>query len=611
MGKGKTINRMCCIALAAMLLLTAIIWTGKAASGRQASLQIGYEALFDQSTVHTINIEMADWEQFLSSAAQEEYAPCAVTIDGERLTNVGIRAKGNTSLSSVTQMGSLKYSFKMEFDHYEKGHLYHGLDKLSLNNLIYDATMMKDNLAYTLMSKMGVPSPLCSYVQLTVNGEPWGLYLAVEGVEDSFLARNNMVSGKLYKPDSMNFGGGRGNGGAFDMAQFRENETTEEPADFSLPAEDSGPSFGGSSGQSAAEFPPSSGQSAGGGNPPEPPAMPSGNFNPPELPEEAGGSFRFGMDHTDVKLQYTDDDPDSYANIFDSAKTTISQQDKTRLIAALKTLSSDDAQEAVFADEVIRYLAVHDFLQNDDSYTGIMVHNYYLYEQDGRLAILPWDYNLAFGGMSASNGTFVINSPIDSPVSSGSTDDRPLISWIFEDEDALAQYHAVYDQLITDWMESGWLEAEISRVAELIRPYVASDPNAFYTLQEFDTAIETLQSFCALRGESIRGQLNGTIPSTTDGQRQNNRLLVESSFLQTSDMGSMNTAGGRTGSFPTDFPTVQPAADSFAHGGISPSSPPQPDALPPSESHWPAFAACVTLLLLALCLVSRVRGHNA
>ena len=68
----------------------------------------------------------------------------------------------------------------------------------------------------------------------------------------------------------------------------------------------------------------------------------------------------------------------------------------------------------------IAYLAVHSFLCNDDSYTGMMVHNYYLYEEKGKLSILPWDYNLAFGGFSSSqNATSTVNSPIDSPVTSG------------------------------------------------------------------------------------------------------------------------------------------------------------------------------------------------
>ena len=35
-------------------------------------------------------------------------------------------------------MNSERYSFKVEFDHYNSSLTYHGLDKLSLNNLIQD-----------------------------------------------------------------------------------------------------------------------------------------------------------------------------------------------------------------------------------------------------------------------------------------------------------------------------------------------------------------------------------------------------------------------------------------------------------------------------------------
>ncbi len=92
-------------------------------------------------------------------------------------------------------------------------------------------------------------------------------------------------------------------------------------------------------------------------------------------------------------------------------------------------------------------------------------------------------------------------------------------------------------------IESGWLAEEISRVAALIRPYVEDDANRFYSAEEFDTAVEALQSYCALRSESIRGQLDGTIPSTTEGQRADSSALVDTGALNISDMGVMNTGG--------------------------------------------------------------------
>ena len=80
----------------------------------------------------------------------------------------------------------------------------------------------------------------------------------------------------------------------------------------------------------------------------------------------------------DVKLQYIDDDPDSYANIFDNAKTDISEADEQRLIAPLKKLSAyEDLEDVLDTDKVLRYFVVHNFVVNGDSYTGSMIHNYY------------------------------------------------------------------------------------------------------------------------------------------------------------------------------------------------------------------------------------------
>ena len=210
MSTHKHIDKVCLAAALLAVILCAVFVNGEALGMEIASHAAGYETrLFDTARVHTIDIVMDDWDSFIETCENEEYAACSVVVDGEALGNVGIRAKGNTSLSNVSSMDSDRYSFKIEFDQYESGKSYYGLDKLSLNNLIQDATMMKDYLVYQLMGEFGVDAPLCSYVYITVNGEDWGLYLAVEGVEDAFLQRNyGNDYGELYKPDSMSFGGG-------------------------------------------------------------------------------------------------------------------------------------------------------------------------------------------------------------------------------------------------------------------------------------------------------------------------------------------------------------------------------------------------------------------
>ena len=674
MLRSKTITLVCCIATAVMLVLALVIWAGKAATGRNTTNEMGYEALFDKSYVHTIDIEIDDWESFISTATSEEYTVCNVTIDGEKIRSVGIRAKGNTSLSSVASQGSEKYSFKIEFDQYIDGRLYRGLDKLSLNNLIYDATMMKDYISYTLMGEMGVPSPLCSFVEITVNGESWGLYLAVEGVEDGFLERNNMTRGELYKPDSMSFGGGRGNGRDFDIDQFRvdsdesgqgttettsSSRTMQAPSDMQVPADmTSGSGFPGGSmpsgfpGSDTTGFPGGMGGMGGMSFPggdfssfsgqPDASQMPSGDFPAGDFSSGdgssgfsmaafGGGMFNFGMGGSDVKLQYIDDEFDSYSNIFNNAKTVVTKVDKRRLINALKKLNSgEDIEDTVFTDEVITYMAVHDFLQNGDSYTGMMVHNYYLYEENGQLAIIPWDYNLAFGGFNGGgDGSSLVNSPIDSPVANGNASDRPLIGWIFNDEEALEQYHETYSRFVSEYIESGWLDAEITRVAKMIRQYVAEDKNSFYSVEEFDAAVEALKTYCTLRGESIRGQLDGTIPSTTAGQRTDSSALVDASGLNVSAMGSMGGTGGGAGGFggggfgggsrgsssDTAYEsrsTESRSTASFQPGGDMPSGFSGPaGSSSSSKASWAEICIYVGILLVAIAaVVLLVRKHN-
>ena len=45
---------------------------------------------------------------------------------------------------------------------------------------------MKTWLAFDIMEFLGVATPLRSFVWVTVNGQPWGLFLAVEEPEESF-----------------------------------------------------------------------------------------------------------------------------------------------------------------------------------------------------------------------------------------------------------------------------------------------------------------------------------------------------------------------------------------------------------------------------------------
>ena len=593
MSTHKNFDRICCIVLAVTIVITVLFMCGEKIGITSTAKAMGYETrLFDTSKVHTINIVIDDWDGFLETCTSEEYTACSVVIDNEAYKNVAIRAKGNTSLTQVQSYGNNRYSFKIEFDHYDSTKTYYGLDKLCLNNIIQDNTYMKDYLCYRMMSEFGVDSPLCSYVYITVNGEDWGLYLAVEGIEDSFLQRNyGNDSGELYKPDIQSMGGGRGNGGNFKMSEFNaeqngqgdsSTDSTQSATNGQQGTPPSKPDGSSDNAQQTADSQTNSStdstQSATNGQQGTPPSKPDGSSdnaqqtadgqtnsstdstqsatneqqgNPPSKPDgepgENGGGMGGGMNGSDdVSLIYSDDEYSSYQNIFDNAKTDITDSDKDRLIASLKKLNNnEDISDVVDVDEVIRYFVVHNFVCNFDSYTGSMIHNYYLYEKDGQMSMIPWDYNLAFGGFQgAQNASALVNYPIDTPVSGGTVDSRPMLAWIFASEEYTEEYHELFAEFIENYFDSDYIPNLIESTKAMIAEYVEKDPTKFCTYEEFESGVTALKEFCTLRAESISGQLDGTIPSTSDGQSEDSSSLIKADDLNISDMGTMNNNNG-------------------------------------------------------------------
>ena len=435
MIRHRRIDLICALAMALALVLTGLLCFGETLGLRRSSAALGYSyRLFDDSRVHTVDLQVEDWGQFIADAPAEEYIPCTVVIDGEEFYQVGLRAKGNNSLRLTEEYGLSRYSLKLEFDHYVDGGNYHGLDKLSLDASFQDNSYLKTYLVYDMMDHMGVPAPLRSYVWVTVNGQPWGLFLAIEEPEEAFARRNfGPDHGQLYKPDYT-----------------------------SLNAE-----------------------------------------------------------NADVALRYVGDDPDSYPNIFGNAKFDVDRADQERLIRVLKTLSTgEDLESAVNADEVLRYFTVQVFVMNWDSYLGHTGHNYFLYEEDGVLSILPWDYNLAFGtyalGMTdpIRDPNVLLNWPVNTPARGETMLERPLYHNLMKNNQYFAQYHDYFDQLLTTYFENGRYEAVIRETQTLIAPYVQADPTAFCSYADHLLAADTLLEVCRLRAESAWGQLDGRYPAT-------------------------------------------------------------------------------------------------
>ena len=524
MIRRKSTEVLAIVLLVAMLALSCLLPGLAEATGGVAQQ---YESALFGTDLITVDIQMDedDWQDMLDNAMSEEYYPADVTINGQTFQNVGIRPKGNTSLSQVSMQGSERYSFKIEFDHYQDGQSCWGLDKLVLNNLISDATYLKEYFVYDMFAFLDTPASDYGMAEITVNGEPWGIYIALEGVEESFLMRNFGTSaGELYKPENMADMGDKPDmgdmpdiGGMPDMGDMPDMggmpDMGDKPDMGDIPDADD---------MSDADDTSDKGDTPDMGDMPN---MPGGM--------SAGG----GSD-----LNYTDDNLDSYEAIWEGTITDTDDADHTRVVEALKKISEGDLS-GVNVDLLCKYMAVQTFVVNLDSLSGNMTHNYYLYEKDGQLTLIPWDYNLTWGGFMSGDASDTINFAIDTPVSSGvSMEDRQIFAVILNDEEACALYHSYLEKLCTEYVQGGQFELTYTMLRGLLDSRVATDehdPTAFYTAEEYTEAVEMLKTVIERRAESILGQLDGTIPSTNDGQRADSSALIDASDLDLSIMGSM------------------------------------------------------------------------
>lgn len=534
-----------CLCLGAMAFPDSL--AAAVGSGQGAGVAMEYEEkLFGTEEPLSVNILMdaGDWEDMLENAISEEYCQCDVEINGQTFYRVGIRPKGNTSLTSIANDPDTdRYSLKLEFDQYVDGQTCWGLDKLILNNNYGDATNRKEALIYDMFRYLGADASLYNYAKVSVNGEYWGGYLALEAVEDSFLLRNYGVSaGELYKPDSMEMGGGNLRGGAGRIQEEMELQNQQGQQEQQA--------------QAGQEAPFERGQGGFGG--------PGGSFG------SSGGA----------DLNYSDDDLDSYSTIWDGEVTDPSQSDRQRVVEALKQAAQgEDLEACLDVDNLLRYMAVHVFSVNQDSLSGNMAHNYYLYEQNGRLNLIPWDYNLALGGMGGGNASDTVNDAIDTPFAG-----TEFFDCLLENEETLARYHEYLRRLVERYLLGGEFDAFCQRAREQLDPLVESDPTAFYTLEEYAAAVETLEDAVALRGESILGQLEGSIPSTDEGQQEDPSSLVDASSLELSTMGTMDMGEKNRGNSAEGFAPDQNGGEPPEGFDPSQNGEELPEGVPPEQN---------------------------
>lgn len=514
--------------------------------------------IFNTEKIVSVNIIMDDesWKDMLENALSEKYYRADVEINGELFQGVGIRPKGNTSLSSIANdPDTNRYSFKIEFDKFVEGQSYYGLDKLILNNSFADNTNMKEALIYDMYKFIGADAPIYNYAKISVNGNYWGVYLALEAIEDSFLLRNyGTASGELYKPDGLNFGGGGGGFGGMNIPNF--NSENFQNGNFSPPQfngkapqefnfENGVPNFENGGPPQGFNF--ENGVPNFENGMPSPENFQNGNQNFERANGESQNSNREmrgpmgGMSGSGANLNYIDENIESYSTIWNGSVTDSNNFDHTRVVTALKNISEENNIEKYMdVENLTKYMAVHIFSVNEDSLSGSMAHNYYLHEYNEKLNIIPWDYNLIFGGMNRGDATSIINDPIDNAFSITNFF-NPLLT----NRKYLTMYYENLTNLVEKYINGGEFEKFYNRTRNLIDSLVKTDPNAFVDYETYDKAAKTLYEVVKLRGQSILGQINEEIPSTSEKQKSNPENLIDASHIDVKSMGSMNIGMGR------------------------------------------------------------------
>ncbi|MFA9392826.1 MAG: CotH kinase family protein [Prolixibacteraceae bacterium] len=168
------------------------------------------------------------------------WVPCSVFHDGTEWYKVGVRYKGNSSLSSAYSSGNGKLSFKLDFDQFESDYpaitdqRFYGFKQLSLKNNYLDASLIREKVASDLFRNFGLASSQTSfcavYVDFGSGAKYFGLYTLVEEVDDTVLGSQFADgTGNCYKPDgdAASFASG-----TYDESEM-EKQTNVDLADYS------------------------------------------------------------------------------------------------------------------------------------------------------------------------------------------------------------------------------------------------------------------------------------------------------------------------------------------------------------------------------------------
>lgn len=168
------------------------------------------------------------------------FVPCSFNFNGIKWYQVGIRFKGNSSLSTAWGSGIMKLPLKLDFDEFEDDYpeitnqRFYGFKKLALSSGFGDNSLIREKVAADIFREAGIKAAQTSFVRVYVDyGEGskyFGLYTIVEVIDDTMLENQfGNDDGNCYKPEGT---GASFRSGTYGESYF-EKKTNEDEADWS------------------------------------------------------------------------------------------------------------------------------------------------------------------------------------------------------------------------------------------------------------------------------------------------------------------------------------------------------------------------------------------
>nr|WP_276575922.1 CotH kinase family protein [Oceanirhabdus seepicola] len=222
-------------------------------------------------------------------------------------------------------------------------------------------------------------------------------------------------------------------------------------------------------------------------------------------------------------LKYISDNSDDYTALIPKNKSVYNNNDIIKFMKVIE--EGGDLESVLNVDSFLKYLAMSTITVHLDAYQGGMYHNYYLYNNNGVFEWIAWDLNMIFNGFTMGvTEEQAIQFLIDEPVK-GEMAKYPLIEAIFKNEEYVEQYHEYIQILIDGYLSEDRFTNKVLKTYQMINSYVKTDPTSFFTYKEFEDALFndtenslSLLNFVKNRNENVQKQLDGTIPSTNNGQ---------------------------------------------------------------------------------------------